>query len=80
MAFPIAARNRRILPILPIVRGFAMANECAATTNTPWSAENVQHATEAQEALHLWPLDAYNAALLNEVHPRNYTFPTPHVR
>lgn len=57
----------------------AMAEDTAACA-VAWSPDDPQHTVEAREALNVWPLDAYNAALLNEVHPRHYSFPTPHVR
>jgi hypothetical protein len=57
----------------------AMAQDTAACA-VAWSPDDPQHNVEAREALQVWPLDAYNAALLNEVHPRHYSFPKPHVR
>ena len=50
------------------------------TTTTPWTAGNADHAKDAATRLDVWPLDEYNAALLNQVHPRNYgqSTDTPH--
>lgn len=50
------------------------------TTSTPWTAGDAAHAKEAATRLEVWPLDEYNAALLNQVHPRNYgqSTDTPH--
>lgn len=42
-----------------------------ATDTEPWTPGNPQHEAEAKK-LDVWPLDASNAALLNEVHPRGY--------
>lgn len=47
-------------------------------TSTPWTAGNLDQADEARQTLHVWPLDKYNAVLLNEVHPRNYQSPEPY--
>ena len=46
-----------------------------------WKANDPEQAVEAQTTLQIWPLDEYNAALLNEVHPRNYvqSCSDPHV-
>lgn len=38
----------------------------------PWTPSNPDHVLEAKK-LDVWPLDEYNAGLLNEVHPRGYT-------
>eukprot|EP00538_Stauroneis_constricta_P000713 CAMPEP_0119563382 /NCGR_PEP_ID=MMETSP1352-20130426/23183_1 /TAXON_ID=265584 /ORGANISM="Stauroneis constricta, Strain CCMP1120" /LENGTH=527 /DNA_ID=CAMNT_0007611963 /DNA_START=270 /DNA_END=1853 /DNA_ORIENTATION=- len=38
----------------------------------PWKAGDAELATEAKKELGVWPLDEYNAVLLNEVHPRNF--------
>ena len=45
-----------------------------ATTKTDdsWTPGNIQQSEEAREKLLVWPLDQYNAKLLNEVHPRGY--------
>lgn len=37
-----------------------------------WQAGNADQAKEAKSELEIWPLDDYNAVLLNEVHPRGY--------
>ena len=45
-----------------------------------WIPGNIEQEREAKEKLEIWPLDEYNAALLNEVHPYNYiqSTETPH--
>lgn len=50
------------------------------STMSSWSPQDPQHVEEAREKLKVWPLDEYNAILLNEVHPRNYSQSTdkPH--
>jgi len=50
------------------------------TTTSSWTAGDVEQAKEAASNLDVWPLDEYNAALLNEVHPRGYvqSCETPH--
>mmetsp|Transcript_22717 Transcript_22717/g.43152 ORF Transcript_22717/g.43152 Transcript_22717/m.43152 type:complete len:579 (-) Transcript_22717:18-1754(-) len=50
------------------------------TSTTRWTAGDVEQAKEAASKLDVWPLDEYNAALLNEVHPRGYvkSCETPH--
>jgi hypothetical protein len=40
-------------------------------TSAPWKANDPEQALEAKE-LGVWPLDASNAELLNEVHPREF--------
>ena len=48
---------------------------------TSWNANDPEQAREAQTQLKIWPLDEHNAALLNQVHPRDYqTSSDPHVR
>lgn len=49
---------------------------------TSWIPNDPEQAQEARQELGVWPLDEYNAALLNEVHPRGYiaSTTTPHVR
>lgn len=45
----------------------------AASSNpSPWSTTDPDHAREAKKKLLVWPLDKYNAHLLDEVHPRDY--------
>lgn len=47
----------------------------------PWTPNDPEQVREAKEKLEVWPLDEYNAALLNEVHPRGYEKSSePHVR
>jgi len=45
-----------------------------ATTMTkrPWTASDPDHVDDAKKQLQVWPLDEYNAHLLDEVHPRQY--------
>jgi len=62
----------------------------AMSTTTPltdsdetksWKANDPEQALEAKTKLNVWPLDEHNAALLNEVHPRDYEKSAePHVR
>jgi hypothetical protein len=49
-------------------------------TPEPWTAGDSEQAQQAATQLDIWPLDEYNAALLNEVHPRGYvkSVETPH--
>jgi len=47
----------------------------AEADTLPWTVGNDEHAAEAKNKLHIWPLDEYNAATLNEVHPRGYKGP-----
>jgi len=44
----------------------------------PWTAFDPEQAVEAKERLQVWPLDAYNAELLNEVHPRGFESQEPY--
>lgn len=37
-----------------------------------WTPYDADHAAEARARLAVWPLDEYNASLLDEVHPRRY--------
>ena len=39
---------------------------------TTWTAHDPQQTQQAKEQLRIWPLDEYNAELLNQVHPINY--------
>mmetsp|Transcript_23212 Transcript_23212/g.39427 ORF Transcript_23212/g.39427 Transcript_23212/m.39427 type:complete len:588 (-) Transcript_23212:69-1832(-) len=43
-----------------------------------WIPLDANQATEARKDLDVWPLDEYNANLLNEVHPREYSNPEPY--
>jgi len=40
--------------------------------STPWSTADPDHVRDAKKRLQVWPLDEYNAHLLDEVHPRDY--------
>ena len=40
--------------------------------SSSWIPGDTGQAKEAREKLDVWPLDEYNAQLLNEVHPRDY--------
>ena len=46
--------------------------------STRWTANDPEQAEEARNSLQLWPLDTYNAELLNEVHPRNFEGQEPY--
>lgn len=49
-------------------------------TTKKWTASNPDQAKEARDKLDIWPLDEYNALLLNEVHPIDYDIKAaPHV-
>jgi hypothetical protein len=78
LAFPIVPSLWFVVPSPHPCFGTELA--MAEDTVVAWRPDDPQHTVEAREALQVWPLDAYNAALLNEVHPRQYAFPTPHVR
>ena len=45
-----------------------------------WTANDPEQTKQAKDSLDVWPLDEYNAVLLNEVHPLNYISSTenPH--
>ena len=44
-----------------------------------WTAADEAQAKEARSKLDVWPLDEYNAVLLNQVHPLDYeTTEPPH--
>lgn len=47
---------------------------------TSWIPGNPEQEREAKEKLNIWPLDEYNANLLNQVHPYQYiqSTETPH--
>jgi hypothetical protein len=53
-----------------------------SSSSNKWIPDDPKHRKEAQDELNIWPLDVYNAALLNEVHPRDYEAQqvVPHVR
>lgn len=52
----------------------------AEATTSSWNPGNPEQEREARETLAIWPLDEYNAALLNQVHPYKYirSTETPH--
>jgi hypothetical protein len=54
----------------------------SSSSSNKWIPNDPKHRKEAQDELNIWPLDVYNAALLNEVHPRDYEAQqvVPHVR
>jgi len=41
-------------------------------SSSEWIQNDTDQAKEAREDLGIWPLDEYNAKLLNEVHPRSF--------
>ena len=43
-----------------------------AASSPEWIQNDADQAKEAREELGIWPLDDFNAKLLNEVHPRNF--------
>jgi hypothetical protein len=43
----------------------------SSSSSAPWKPGDTEQANEAR-ALDIWPLDEYNAELLNAVHPRGY--------
>lgn len=43
-----------------------------------WTADDPLQAEEARKKLKVWPLDTYNAELLNEVHPRDFESQEPY--
>lgn len=47
-------------------------------SHPPWTPGNTEHEEEARQVLNVWPLDVHNAALLNEVHPRDYAGNSPY--
>lgn len=51
----------------------------SSSSSAPWKPGDTEQAKEAR-ALDIWPLDEYNAELLNAVHPRGYdkSVPEPH--
>jgi hypothetical protein len=48
----------------------------STTSSLLWIPYDAALQAQAQQQLRVWPLDEYNAVLLNEVHPRGYTFST----
>lgn len=58
----------------------ATSNNQVSGDYKPWIANDSLQREEAREALQVWPLDEFNAVLLNEVHPRCFVSSTdqPH--
>ena len=50
----------------------ASTSDDPTTTTSPWTPGNAEQENEARSKLDIWPLDEYNAQLLNQVHPRGY--------
>jgi hypothetical protein len=48
----------------------------STTSSSLWIPYDAALQAQAQQQLRVWPLDEYNAVLLNEVHPRGYTVST----
>jgi len=48
----------------------------SSTASAGWKPDNPEHVQDARSKLSVWPLDEYNAVLLNEVHPRDYSSST----
>ena len=44
----------------------------SASKLSSWEPKNPDHVEDARSKLNVWPLDEYNAVLLDEVHPRDY--------
>lgn len=61
---------------------FTVAERTRLHMTSPWIPNDSNQAQEARDRLNIWPLDEQNAALLNEVHPRDYVSSAdqPHVR
>ena len=76
----LAVRSTLSFSLLP--RLSVASNHCLRTVLTmasrQWTANDPEQAEEARNSLQLWPLDTYNAELLNEVHPRNFESQEPH--
>lgn len=53
-------------------RSLSKMSADATSSSSSWTPGNRDQEQEAREKLEIWPLDEYNAALLNEVHPYNY--------
>lgn len=53
----------------PIIKPFSRT----MVTTKLWKDGDDEQAKEAKAKLRVWPLDEYNVALLNEVHPLDYT-------
>jgi hypothetical protein len=49
-----------------------------AGVSVEWTPLDPEQREQAKERLEVWPLDEYNAKLLNEVHPLGYQQSTPH--
>jgi hypothetical protein len=49
-----------------------------AGSSISWTPLDPEQREQAKESLEVWPLDEYNAKLLNEVHPLGYRQSTPH--
>lgn len=78
---------RRIVPkleshlILPIATArypYNPQRRINTMSTETWTAGNAQQSEEARKDLNIWPLDEFNASLLNQVHPRNFQSQTPH--
>jgi pyruvate/2-oxoglutarate dehydrogenase complex dihydrolipoamide dehydrogenase (E3) component len=55
-----------------------MASSKSSPGTSKWIAGSADQAEEARKTLNVWPLDEYNAELLNEVHPRDHQSKEPH--
>mmetsp|Transcript_27011 Transcript_27011/g.48838 ORF Transcript_27011/g.48838 Transcript_27011/m.48838 type:complete len:143 (-) Transcript_27011:576-1004(-) len=67
---------------LRVVRVSAASASTSSVHMTPkqkstWTAADEAQAKEARSKLQVWPLDEYNAALLNQVHPIDFESSEP---
>jgi len=67
-------------PVVGTASARSTSGVCLDMTPKPksvWTAADEKQAKEARSKLDVWPLDEYNAVLLNQVHPIDYESSQP---
>jgi hypothetical protein len=68
---PLLSRHRVVRRITSPTSLLLLKMSSSSSSSAPWKPGDTEQANEAR-ALDIWPLDEYNAELLNAVHPRGY--------
>jgi hypothetical protein len=75
-----SSQSTRLMTTAPPSSSTASSGAKPAGASVAWTPSDPEQLEQAKERLEVWPLDEYNAKLLNEVHPLGYTqsSPKPH--
>ena len=57
---------------LSVKASYVLKEKRSLKMASSWTTTNEEDIVRAREELNIWPLDKYNAKLLNEVHPKDW--------